>query len=377
MKYTFTDKEIEKIINTKVASVRVKEQKDTAVYLSEEKIKQIIIAVPEPTKFTWRKAILLAREVVTRAKAEKVKKIAIVFDDFLFEKMEKTPAEIAQMLATNFEMANYEFNQYKTKSKEEMRGVEEVVVTGSIDAKIKQGFTRGKIIGVETNKTRSLSNTPGGDMTPAILANKARVAVKGTSIKVKVLGEKDMQKLKMNCILSVGKGSPAESKFIIMEYFGGSKTDAPIVLVGKGITFDTGGLDIKYSPHMLEMQMDMSGGAAVIHALVASAKLKVKRNIVALIPAAENAVSGSSYRPGDVIKSMSGKTIEVINTDAEGRLVLADGLTYAKKFKPQLVMDVATLTGASLVALGDQYSAVLTENKKISDAVCEAGENGW
>lgn len=232
---------------------------------------------------------------------------------------------------------------------------------------------KGNLIAGEVNEVRTLANIPGGDMTPSVLAKAAQNAVKGTSVKVRVLGEKEMKKEKMEAILAVGKGSEEESKFIIMEYMAGPKSEKPIVLVGKGVTFDTGGINLKPSNSLLGMNMDMSGGAAVMHAIALAGKMKLKRNIVALIPSVENMASGKSYRPGDVIKSMSGATIEVLNTDAEGRVILADALTYSKKYKPSLVIDVATLTGAAMVALGERMSAVFTDDDILAKELIEMG----
>ncbi|KKQ87759.1 MAG: putative cytosol aminopeptidase, partial [Parcubacteria group bacterium GW2011_GWF2_38_8] len=236
---------------------------------------------------------------------------------------------------------------------------------------IQNAILKGAVIAEEVNKTRSLSNTPGGDMTPQILASKAKEAVKGLPVKVTVLGEKEMEKQNMKAILSVGHGSDEESKFIIMEYFGASpvsskdkKKDKPIILVGKGVTFDTGGINLKPSNSLFGMNMDMSGGAAVIHTLA----------LVAKIPSVENMASGKSYRPGDVIRSMSGKTIEVLNTDAEGRVILADALTYAQKYNPAVVIDVATLTGAAIVALGERASAVFTDDDRLAKTLEDLGE---
>jgi leucyl aminopeptidase len=211
-------------------------------------------------------------------------------------------------------------------------------------------------------------------MTPTILAQKAKEAVKGLPVKLTVLGEKEMKAKNMQAILSVGQGSTEESKFIIMEYSGGKKGEAPAVLVGKGVTFDTGGINIKPSTGLGDMHMDMSGGAAVIHTIALAAKLKLKKNIVALIPSVENMASGSSYRPGDVIRSMSGKTIEVLNTDAEGRVILADALTYASKYKPALVIDVATLTGAAIVALGERANAIFSKDDELLKTTSQLGE---
>ena len=174
--------------------------------------------------------------------------------------------------------------------------------------------------------------------------------------------------------LPVPKPIGTGTNTILMEYFGDKKGEAPVVLVGKGVTFDTGGINLKPGDSMLGMNMDMSGGAAVIHALAAAARLKVKKNIVVLVPAVENMPSGTSYRPGDILRSMSGKTIQVDNTDAEGRIILADALTYAKRYDPALVVDVATLTGAAVVALGERASALFTQDRDLEQRFRELGE---
>ncbi|MEK7162365.1 MAG: M17 family metallopeptidase, partial [Patescibacteria group bacterium] len=174
--------------------------------------------------------------------------------------------------------------------------------------------------------------------------------------------------------LGVSRGSDEPPRFIVMEYLKGPKKEKPVVLVGKGVTFDTGGLNLKPEQAIYEMHMDMSGGSAVIHAIRAAARLKLKKNIVGLVPAVENMPSGSSYHPGDVLRTMSGKTIEVLNTDAEGRIILADALTYAKKYEPRLVVDAATLTGAALAALGQRYTGLFTADKKLEERFRRLGE---
>lgn len=211
-------------------------------------------------------------------------------------------------------------------------------------------------------------------MTPEILAKAARDAVKGLPVTCKILGVLEMQKLGMGGILGVGKGSASQPRFIILEYKGGRKTQKPAVFVGKGITFDTGGLNIKSDKHMYEMHLDMSGGASVIHAIALAARLKVKANLVGLIPAAENSPSGEAYRPGDQLKSLSGKTIEILHTDAEGRVVLADGVTYAKRYDPAFTATIATLTGTAMSALGQQASAIFSRNDMVIDTMRTLGE---
>ena len=239
---------------------------------------------------------------------------------------------------------------------------------------MRTGFERGQIIGEEVNRTRALSNTPGGDMTPRGLAQAAKTAVKGLPVTVMTLSVSQMEKLGMGALLGVGKGSVHPPTFTIMEYKGGPSSQKPIVLAGKGITFDSGGLNLKPSNGIYEMHMDISGAAAVIHTVALAARLKLKKNVVGLIPSAENMPGNEAYRPGDILKSMSGKTIDVLNTDAEGRLVLADALTYAKKLKPSVVIDVATLTGAALSALGLYASGVMSRDEKLSAMLITLGE---
>jgi leucyl aminopeptidase len=179
----------------------------------------------------------------------------------------------------------------------------------------------------------------------------------------------------MGGIIGVARGSSERPRFIVAEYLAGRKKERPIVLVGKGVTFDTGGLNLKPEQGMGEMHMDMSGGAAVIHIISALARLKIKKNIVGLVPAVENMPSGSSYHPGDMLKTMSGKTIEVLNTDAEGRIILADALAYAQKFySPRLVIDIATLTGAAISALGQRASAIFTNTPRLENILRETSE---
>ncbi|MEI7719944.1 MAG: leucyl aminopeptidase [bacterium] len=328
-----------------------------------------------------RKFTLLCRSIVRAAMEQKIKKIAIQFDRTpeLFASLQKlTPEAISSRAAQAFEMAGYEHNTFKTKPKDGWHEVEEIALCGASSPSIERAAQRGQMIGQSVNACRELSNTPGGHMTPKVLAEAAKKAAKeagaGSKLSVKVLGQKEIEKLGMGGVLGIAKGSALEPQFIVMEYWGAAKSEKPVVLVGKGVTFDSGGLNMKPGDHMYEMHMDMSGGAAVIHTLALAAKLKLKANVVGLVPAVENMPGQNAVRPGDILKSMSGKTIEVLNTDAEGRVILADGITYAKKYNPKAVIDVATLTGASLIALGTEASAFMTNDEgKILDIV-QAGE---
>ena len=335
--------------------------------------KTLYLKCDEKDKMNLRKLFLLVRKMVIMAKSVKSEKICFNFNDFKFKNIKISDIALAELIGSQLDFANYEFIEYKTPTKEGFNFIKEIVILG-VNKEEEKAILKGHIIAEEVNKTRTLSNTPGGDMTPQILAQKAKEAVKGLPVKITVLGEKEMEKQNMRAILSVGRGSDEESKFIIMEYSGGKKGEKPIVLVGKGVTFDTGGINLKPSNGLLGMNMDMSGGASVIHTIALVAKMKLKKNVIGLIPSVENMPSGKSYRPGDVIRSMSGKTIEVLNTDAEGRIILADALFYAQKYNPEVIIDIATLTGAACVALGERASAFFTTNEELSKKLEKVGE---
>ncbi len=367
----------------RVARVKLVETKEDEVVRLADGTVEIALGIGVRDEMTRRKFFLLPRRAVMAGKGRRAERIFVDFRELRFTQLKMTDEEIAELFATNAEMAGYEYRQYRTKPEEGFQDVKEIVFEHADGKGIRAGLARGKIIGEETNAARRLANMPGSDVTPATLAAEARnIARKlGRNVKVKVLGVPEMKKLGMGGVLGVGRGSDAPPRFIVLEYAGGKKTEKPLVLVGKGVTYDTGGINLKPEVAMEGMNMDMSGGAAVLHALAAAVRLGVKRNIVVLIPSVENMPSGSSYRPGDIIRSMSGKTIEVDNTDAEGRIILADALTYAKRYDPAFVVDVATLTGAALVALGQRAAALFTVDeemeRKFRDWGEESGDLVW
>ncbi len=336
---------------------------------------ELVVGVGSAKTLTQRKMVILMRKVVSLAKQNKIK--AIEIDWAAIRKIADkkiNDADLGALVAVAFLMANYEHTTYKTAPKDGFNTVGSVHIANISTAGAK-GVTRGEIIGIEVNACRELCNTPGGDMTPEALAEAAIKAAEGTKAKVKILGRAEMAELGMGAVLGIAKGSDLEPQFIVVEYWGAERSKKPVVLVGKGVTFDTGGLNLKPGDHMYEMHMDMSGGAAVIHAVAAAAKLGVKKNVVALVPAVENSPGGKSVRPGDILKSMSGKTIEILNTDAEGRVILADALTYAKRYKPAAVVDVATLTGAAFTALGVVASAFMTNKDTLVPQVMEMADS--
>ena len=237
---------------------------------------------------------------------------------------------------------------------------------------VQQGIARGQAIASGVTLARECANRPGNHCTPSHLANQAKKLAKEFKLKVEVLDRKAVEKLGMGSFLAVAQGSAEPLRFIVARYEGAPKNRAPVVLVGKGITFDTGGISIKPAAEMDEMKFDMGGAASVLGTLRAVAQLKPALNLVCIIPSCENMPSGTAIKPGDVVTSMSGQTIEILNTDAEGRLILCDALTYAERFKPAVVVDVATLTGACVVALGHHHSGLFTADDKVAEQMLGA-----
>jgi len=269
----------------------------------------------------------------------------------------------------------------RTKSKKEktptLKAISINLPTGKTRKTTTEAINLGKAVGKGINTARELGNLPGNVCTPTFLANECNnLSVRYKSVKTQVLSEKQMLRLGMGSLLSVSAGSAQEAKLIIMHYQGNSKTGSkPYVLVGKGITFDTGGISLKPGAAMDEMKFDMCGAASVVGTMIGVAELKLPINVIGIIPSAENMPGSKATKPGDVVTSMSGKTIEILNTDAEGRLVLCDALTYAERFKPKVVIDIATLTGAAVATFGNVVTALLGNNQKLVDSLVDCGQS--
>ena len=269
----------------------------------------------------------------------------------------------------------YRFNQMKSKVDSKNVGK---AVTLHFDGKVNEkalqaAIKRGQAIGEGMSLTKDLGNMPPNIATPAYLASTAKDLAKAYKFKCTILEKKDMEKLGMNTLLSVSKGSYLPPKFIVLEHNGGKKGAAPVVLVGKGITFDTGGISIKPSAEMDEMKYDMQGAGSMLGAMKTVGMMKLPLNVVMLVPTCENMPGGNATRPGDIVKSMAGHTIEILNTDAEGRLILCDALTYAERFKPAVVVDAATLTGAMVIALGHITTGIFANDDKLAAELVSAG----
>ena len=296
-------------------------------------------------------------------------------------------AESVQAMVEGAILGSYQFTAYLSENHDESRNLTRITVLDPLTEQlqqIKEGVRRGVASAEATAFVRDLCNHPSNIMTPSRIAAEARKIGKERGVSVKVLEQRESEKLGMGAFLGVARGSHEPPKFIILEYRGANKTRGngkPIVLVGKTITFDTGGISLKPAENMEQMKADMTGGAEVLATVRATARLRLPIHLIGILPATENMPGGRAIKPGDILKTLSGKTVEVQNTDAEGRLILADGLAYATRYKPAAIIDVATLTGACMVALG-QFAVGMfgndeTQKNRIRQAGLKAGERVW
>lgn len=316
-----------------------------------------------------------------QVRALNVKEFSTSFD-FVTEKLSLD--QMTQAVVEGVYLGLYQFTAFKTIDRDKNMSIKVFTIIDDRENAVKMikwSVKTTEIISRAVCVVRDMVSMPANEMTPSDMVIQAREIAKRKNVKIKVLDGNGMKKLGMNSLLGVAKGSEEPAKFIILEYHGGNKRDKFIALVGKGLTFDSGGISIKSADKMDEMKSDMAGGAAVIGAIMAASDLRLNINVVGLIPATENLPGGSACKPGDILKSLSGQTIEIINTDAEGRLILADALTYADRYKPAAIIDLATLTGACVIALGEHVIGMMGNDdplkEKIRLAADATGERVW
>jgi leucyl aminopeptidase len=286
--------------------------------------------------------------------------------------------DAAQATAEGAVLGSYIFDELKTPDESApSRRVSEYVVLEKVEARaleIEAGATLGAAIGRGANLARTLGNLPGNVATPSYLAETAEAIARDYRMKATILGPEELESEGMHALMAVSRGSDQEPRLIVLEHRRGPEDQRPLALVGKGLTFDSGGISIKPAQGMEEMKFDMCGGAAVLGAMQAIGELGLEVNVVGIVPCSENLLSGSSMKPGDIVRSHLGKTIEIINTDAEGRLILADALSYLRRFEPAAAIDAATLTGACVVALGHQASGAFGNDEKLIEELRAIGE---
>ncbi len=309
-----------------------------------------------------RKAVQAAVGTLKQAKG---KRLALLWGD--------APSDLAVRVAMQT-VADATYTYTHTKPSAKPSAIQEVWLGVPNAAEVHRGFEEGRAWVAGVGTAREWANRPANHATPTLLAQAAKQIAKADRMAVEVLGPKEVAKLGMGAFLAVAQGSEEPLRFIVLRYNGAAKSQAPVALVGKGITFDTGGISIKPAAEMDEMKFDMGGAASVLGTFAALAVLQPAVNVVGLIPACENMPDGRAVKPGDVVTSLSGQTIEILNTDAEGRLVLCDALTYARRFKPRTVIDIATLTGACVIALGSVRSGLFSSDDTLAQDLVQAGE---
>ncbi|PVY69589.1 aminopeptidase A [Tamilnaduibacter salinus] len=315
----------------------------------------------------------MVRSVITRLKDTPVKQALVALADV--EVADRDEAWRLNLIGRTAEEQLYRFTEFKS-SKDKAPALKKITVqASSASAGHKKALETGVAVGGGMSMTRDLGNTPPNVCHPKWLASQAEKLGKAhDNITVRTLDEKEMKKLGMDSLLSVSAGSTQPARLIIMEYKGAGEKQKPHVLVGKGITFDSGGISLKPGAAMDEMKYDMGGAASVFGAMKAIGSLQPKMNVVGIVAAAENMPDGNATRPGDIVKTMSGQTVEILNTDAEGRLVLCDALTYAERYKPETVVNMATLTGACIIALGAEATGLFSNDDALADELLNAGE---
>ena len=336
------------------------------------------------------KASELDLESVRRASATTVKQAERLGIDRLATLMHHvelvadriSPEDAGRAIAEGAVLGSYRFDDFQSKDRDDEKD-EPKVRLGTLDllekveskaAEVEKGAKLGAALARGESLARTLGNLPGNVATPSYLAETGQEIADRFGMKATILGREEMQAEEMGALLAVAQGTDQEPRLIVLEHRKGPADAAPLVLVGKGLTFDSGGISIKPSQGMEEMKFDMCGGAAVLGAMQAIGELDLPVNVVGVVPSSENLLSGAAMKPGDILRAQSGKTIEVVNTDAEGRLILADALSYIRRFEPAAVLDAATLTGACVIALGGQASAVMGNDESLIEEVRRAGD---
>jgi leucyl aminopeptidase len=328
--------------------------------ISQEGQKVFIVGTKTKTKIKNNELKLLGYKIAKTVKDFKLKKFSIITDQF-------NSKQLAEIFL-GIESGNYKFDNFISNPKKKSHRYEEVnFITQNNPKELKEILTQANHLADSINLVKDLVNTPSLSMTPTTLESLAKkIANNSKKIKFKSFGEKEIQKHKLNLLYSVGMGSGQESKLIFLEYLNGPKNEKPIMLVGKGVTFDAGGLNLKMTNFIENMKTDMAGAATVLGFFELLTKIDLPLNIIGIIPSVENLLGHNAYKPGDILTAYNGKTVEITNTDAEGRLILADAISYGiKEYDPSSIVDLATLTGACIVALGYTRTGLITNSRKL------------
>ena len=380
-----TEKEIQEIFESSTEDKLITGALQEVITFREANLNNfrhvLVVGLGAETKINHEVVRQAAAALLKEMKTVKLTEVCVSLDGLTSSKKDR--AEYVQAFVEGLHLAGYTFDELKNiKDKKETKILTINLVSKTAkDKALVQVFQTAAVLAEATNFARRLGDMPGNLMTPTILADHVIKGAKGSGLKVTAWDKKRIEKEKMGGFLGVAQGSNQEPRFIVMEYNGAAKTKKPVAFVGKGLTFDSGGISLKPGAKMEDMKYDMCGGAAVIGTMLAIARLKLKINAIAFVPATENMPNGRATKPGDVHTARNGKTFEINNTDAEGRLILSDALCYASEQKPAVIIDAATLTGAMVVALGNIHTGYFTRNAalktKVEKAAQVSGELVW
>ena len=365
------DKENNSIISSFIKDDKFKAEKSEVknIYLNKNVKNIVLVGLGEEEKYNFYVLASAIADVSKRLRDNGIGSFSVFLNSFNNGKADER--NIVENIALSCLIGLYKFTEYKTKDKDKIKQIKQITIIANKN--FENEIKYASIVADAVKKTRNLINTPPNVATPEYVAEYAKKLSKKSGLKCTVFDDKQIEKMGMECFLAVAKGSALKPRLVVLEYQGGGR-EKPIAVVGKGITFDSGGLNLKPYPYILNMKDDKSGAIAAMHIIEACAKLKLPVNIIVITPLCENLPSGTSYRPDDVLKAYNGITVEIRNTDAEGRLVLADALAYAADKKPQAIIDIATLTGASLIALGYAGTPFLSTDERLSEKIKAASE---
>jgi leucyl aminopeptidase len=330
-----------------------------------------LVGLGEEEKYSFDVLSNTIADISKKLRDNEAESFSIFLDSFRNKFSEE---ETVEKITLSSSMGLYKFTEYKTKEKDKIKNIKQITVITNANKNFEKEIKYASIVADAVNKTRDLVNTPPNIATPDYVANYAKGLAKKSNLKCTVYDDKQIEKMKMGCFLGVAQGSSNKPRLVVLEYNGAGKSKKPIAIVGKGITFDSGGLNLKPYPFILNMKDDKGGAISAMHIVEACAKLNLHINVTIITPLCENMPSGTSFRPDDVLKAYNGMTVEIKNTDAEGRLILADALSYAAEQKPQVIVDIATLTGASLIALGYIGTPFLSTDEKLTEKIKSASK---
>ncbi len=367
-------KDFESIINSYAKDNHFNAEKGEvrSVYVNKNVKNIILVGLGEEDKYNLDVLTNIIGDVCKRLRENETENFSIQLESFLSKKLNEE--DVVEKIALACLIGLYKFTEYKTKDKEKIKYIKEITIITNSNKNFEKEIIYASVVAEAVNRTRDFVNTPPNIATPEYVANYAKEIAKKADLKCTVFDEKQIEKMKMGCFIGVAQGSINKPRLVVLEYNGSGKNKKPIVIVGKGVTFDSGGLNLKPYPYILNMKDDKGGAMASIHVIEACAKLKLPVNLVVVTPFCENMIDASSFRPDDILTAYNGMTVEIKNTDAEGRLILADALSYAADMKPEAIIDVATLTGASMVTLGYVATPFLSTDDKLSEKIKSASK---